>query len=306
MHLAILLFALFASLFTLQKTTLQYAEPFFLVGARMSFAGILLLSYLKFIKKYEFNIKAEHIKDFVMLGVCAMYLTNIFEIWSISNMVSSKACLIYSLSPFVTALVGFVVIKEVLTPKKWLGMLIGFMGLIPIFFAQTQDELAAGKLFIFSYAELSLLGAVFFSVYGWIIMKKLMQDFTPFVANSIAMTLGGVLALSHSYISGETWAPIPVSDFKPFVINSLIMCLISNIICYNLYGMLLKRFTATFMSFAGLVTPFFASIYGYLFLGEIVSWHYFASIALFSFGLVIFYKEEMGKDNAFVLRQVAN
>ena len=306
MHLAILLFALFASLFTLQKTTLQYTEPFFLVGARMTFAGILLLSYLKFFKKYKFNIEARHIKDFVMLGISAIYLTNIFEIWSINNMVSSKACLIYSLSPFVTALIGFIMIKEVLSPKKWLGMLIGFIGLIPIFFAQSQDELAAGKLFIFSYAELSLLGAVFFSVYGWIIMKRLMQDFTPFVANSIAMTLGGVLALAHSYISGEAWHPIPVTNIQPFIINSLVMCLISNIICYNLYGMLLKRFTATFMSFAGLVTPFFASIYGYLFLGETVSWHYFASISLFSLGLVIFYKEEITRDNAFVLKEVTN
>ena len=43
MFFVILLFAMFASLFTLQKETLEYCEPFFLIGSRMLFAGIILL-----------------------------------------------------------------------------------------------------------------------------------------------------------------------------------------------------------------------------------------------------------------------
>ena len=41
----ILLFALFASLFTINKTALEYCEPFFLIGSRMTVAGILLVSF---------------------------------------------------------------------------------------------------------------------------------------------------------------------------------------------------------------------------------------------------------------------
>jgi drug/metabolite transporter (DMT)-like permease len=113
------------------------------------------------------------------------------------------------------------------------------------------------------------------------------------------MTIGGVLALAHSYFSGESWQPIPVTQIKPFLINSLAMCLISNIICYNLYGFLLKRFTATFMAFAGLVSPLFASLYGYAFLHEQITWHFFASIVLFSLGLVLFYQDEIKQGQAF-------
>jgi drug/metabolite transporter (DMT)-like permease len=113
------------------------------------------------------------------------------------------------------------------------------------------------------------------------------------------MTIGGVLALVHSYFSGESWQPIPVSEIQPFVINFLIICLISNIICYNLYGFLLKRFTATFMAFAGLVSPFFASLYGYIFLNECITWHFFASIVMFSLGLILFYQDEIKQGEAF-------
>jgi len=305
MFLVILLFAMFASLFTLQKETLLYSQPFFLVGSRMLVAGLILLAYLairhRHTFKQTFKIKLSHVSTFILLAISNIYLTNIFEIWGIQHMVSSKACLIYSLSPFLAALVAFMVLGEVLSPYKWLGMLIGFFGLIPIHFAQTGDEVAAGSFWVFSLAELSMVAAVFFSVYGWTLLKKLIANFkhSPLLANAVSMTIGGILALLHSYYAGEPWQPIPVTDIQPFIINSLIMCLISNIICYNLYGYLLKRFTATFMSFAGLITPFFASLYGYFFLQEVITWHFYVAISMFTLGLFIFYNAELKQGEGF-------
>src|SRR5579872_3763896 len=106
MYLAVLLYLLFASLFTLQKITLNYCEPFFLVGSRMTFAGILLMGYVLFRHRNLIHkIRREHLGGIMLLAISQIYLTNIFEIWAIDNMVSSKACLIYSLSPFVSAFV---------------------------------------------------------------------------------------------------------------------------------------------------------------------------------------------------------
>lgn len=295
MFLVVLLFAMFASLFTLQKETLLFSQPFFLVGSRMLFAGIILLAYTAIRKPKSLKINLSHLPAFLMLSVSGIYLTNICEIWGIQHMVSSKACLIYSLSPFLAALVAFLVLREVLSAWKWLGMLIGLFGLIPIHFDQTSQEIATGRFSVLSMAEMSIIAAVFFSVYGWILLKKIISTYehSPLVANAFSMTIGGIMALLHSYFAGESWHPIPVTEFKPFLINSLVMCLISNIICYNLYGYLLKKFTATFMSFAGLVTPLFASLYGYLFLGETVTWHFYISISLFAIGLFIFYNAEL-------------
>lgn len=309
MHLVLLLFVLFASLFTLQKETLNYCEPFFLVGSRMLFAGAVLLAYVLWRHKpVALKIKPSHIKGILLLAISNIYLTNIFEVWAIQHMVSSKACLVYSLSPFVAALVAFIVLKERMSNKKVFGMLIGFLGLLPILFTQTQDELSTGTFLVFTLAELSIVGAVFCSVYGWIMLKKVMQEYkySPLVANGLSMTVGGVLALIHSYVAGESWAPLPVMQVQPFIINTLIMCVISNLICYNLYGYLLKRFTATFMSFAGLVTPIFASMFGFLWLNELVTWHFYVSIILFTVGLIIFYREEITRAEAFQVKGVAD
>ncbi len=302
MPLVILLFALFASLFTLSKTALEFSEPFFLIGSRMTLAGILLLTHQFFFNRSGFKIKLEHVLPLVMLGLVSIYITNIAEIWGIQFMSSAKACLIYSLSPFIAALFAYWMLHERLSWKKWLGLCVGFVGLTPILFTHTSStELAKDLLFI-SWAEVALIIAVFASVYGWILLKKIINEyrFTPIMANGVSMLIGGVLALSHSYLSGENWNPLPVVDgkFGAFAECALWMTLISNVVCYNLYGFLLKRFTATFMSLAGLITPLFASLFGWYFLNEMITWHFFASMILFSIGLALFYQEELATNLA--------
>ena len=107
------------------------------------------------------------------------------------------------------------------------------------------------------------------------------------------MLCGGFLALTHSFIAGEQWAPIPVNSLEPFLINTIIMCIISNIISYNLYGALLKKFSATFLSFAGLVTPMFTALFAFIFFREVISWHFFSAMLLFAVGLKVFHQEEL-------------
>lgn len=297
MPLVILLFALFASLFTLSKTALEFSEPFFLIGSRMTFAGILLLTHQFFYNRQAFKIKSPHVIPLVLLGLISIYVTNIAEIWGIQFMSSAKACLIYSLSPFIASLFAFWILKERLTSKKWLGLCVGFVGLSPILFAGASPTDLAKDLLIVSWAEIALITAVFSSVYGWILLKKIINDFhyTPIMANGISMLIGGILALIHSYVSGESWSPVPVisGQYAAYIECAFWMTMISNVVCYNLYGFLLKRFSATFMSLAGLVTPLFASLFGWYFLDENITWHFFASMGLFSIGLAIFYQEEI-------------
>lgn len=294
MYLVVLVYALFASLFALQKEILTFAEPFFTVGFRMSLAGILLVSWSFFTKQIT-PIKLNHIKHLILLTFLNIYITNICEIWGIKYMGAAKPCLMYSLSPFLAAVVAFIILKETLSPRKWLGLAIGFIGILPILFLHTQDEFKSGKILIFSFAEIAMLFGIICNVCGWIILKKVLQEYhySPVFANGISMLFGGILALMHSFFTGEHWQPIPVYHLEPFLINTIIICIISNMIGYNLYGALLKKFSATFMSFAGLITPVFASLFAFIFFREAISWHFFAAMLLFAVGLKIFHQAEL-------------
>ncbi len=294
MLFVVLLYALFASVFTISKTGLEYAQPFFLIGTRMTLAGLLMISYQMIVHG---KLPSFDLKRFWRIGLLALfniYLTNAFEFWGLKYLTSFKTCFIYSLSPFLSALFSYFMLAEKMSIKKWLGLLIGFAGFLPILLSQTSHEEAAGQLFFFSWAELAVMMAAACSVYGWILLGQLVKEdgYSPFVANGLSMLIGGVVALAHSALT-ESWNPYPYTEFMPFFECAILLIIISNLICYNLYGWLLKRYSATFMSFAGFTTPLFTALFGWLYLGEVVTWPFYVSAVIVFFGLSMFYQEEL-------------
>jgi len=293
MALVFLLYALFASVFVVAKFGLEYTSPFFLVGSRMFVAGLLILAYAAFKSKESIAIKKDWLA-FLKLAVFNIYLTNVFEFWGLKYLSAAKTCFIYSLSPFLSALLSYFVFSEKLSRKKWMGLFVGIVGMIPILLAEGRDEIQSGQFFVFSWAELSVVAAVFCSVIGWVQLRVVVTEkkYSPLVANGYSMLMGGVFALIHSYFK-ETWDPYPVTSWLPFIEASLALIVISNFICYNLYGSLLKRFSATFISFAGFTTPIFTALFGFIFLGEEVALPFVISVAIVFLGLTLFYQEEL-------------
>lgn len=294
MFFVILLYALFASVFTAAKTGLEYSQPLFLVGSRMLMAGLLLLAYQYFFKREGFKLNRQDLPRLALLGIFAIYLTNIFEFWGLKYLTSFKTCFIYSLSPFLSALFSYVALNERMSLKKWMGLLIGFLGFIPILISQTSQEEQTGLVWVFSWAELSVVIAAACSVYGWILLKQVVSEngYAPTMANGVSMVLGGCLALMHSALV-EEWEPLPVTEYLPFLSSAAILIIVSNLVCYNLYGYLLKKYSATFMSLAGFTTPLFTAFFGWIFLGEVVTWPFYVSFAIVLSGLLLFYQEEL-------------
>ena len=294
MPLVFLLYALFASVFIIAKIGLGYTAPLFLVGSRMFFAGILMLGYLFITQRHKFQFGKKHIWRILQLGIFNIYLTNAFEFWALKHLTSFKTCFIYSLSPFLSALFSYLILSEKMTAKKWIGLAIGFLGFIPILLAEGAGEEALGHFMFLSWAEISMLMACICSVYGWIVLRRLVKDdgFSPVMANGLSMTIGGAAALIHSLLS-EPWNPIPVTDFVPFFECTVLLIIVSNFLCYNLYGYLLKRFTATFISFAGWTTPVFTAFFGWMVLGEKITWPFILSAGIVLLGLTAFYQEEL-------------
>lgn len=294
MFYVVLLYALFASVFTVSKTALDHAQPFFLIGSRMVGAGLLLLVYQIWATRKFFSFSKQTWVCILKLAFFNIYLTNAFEFWGLQYVPSFKACFIYSLSPFLSALFCFFLFGEKLKKRKWIGLLVGFIGFLPILFVQTGLKAGVDGLFAFSLADIALVMAAVCSVYGWISLMQLVNEhqLSPLTANGLSMLLGGGIALCHS-LAVENWHPIPVTQFSVFFECTLFLILISNLICYNLYGYLLKRYSATFLSFAGLTTPLFSAFYGYMFLNETISWPFYCSFAIVLIGLFLFDQEEL-------------
>jgi drug/metabolite transporter (DMT)-like permease len=297
MYLVALLYAMFASVFIVCKIALDYTEPLFLVGSRMLVAGILIVSYQYFFHRNTESVQKINKKivgKLICLGFFNIYLTNACEVWGLQYLTSAKTCFIYSLSPFASALFSFFLFSEKMSSRKWIGLTLGFIGFLPVMLNKTTSEEMTGSFWIFSWAELAVFIAAISSVYGWIILKQLVKEegISFMQANGLSMLIGGSMALAHSSLT-ENWDPIPVNQYIPFIECSLFLIIISNFICYNLYGYLLKSFTATFMSFAGFITPLFTALFGWIIFGDTLTWPFLLSMGIVFLSLLSFYQEEL-------------
>ena len=293
--LAIFTFATWSSVFPLGKLALSYAPPIFLTGVRMLLASGIILSFLALKKRSALKLKKSMLIPIALLAVLSIYLTNICEFWGLQHLSAAKTCFIYGLSPFIAAILSYIHFGERLSKRKLLGMLIGFAGFIPVLTLQSGSESLFTAFSIISWPELAIMGAAFFSMYGWVLLRILVKDeVSPLTANGYSMLIGGGLALVHSLFVDQ-WAPIPLAPggIVPVTQGVVALTLISNVLSYNLYGYMLKRFTATFLSFVGLLSPIFASLSSWVLLGERPSWIIFAATGVVSIGLFIIYQAEL-------------
>lgn len=295
----IVMYALWTTSFPIGKQMLEVAPPIFITGFRMTLAGVLLLGYLALFSRNKLKINKVQFFSLVMLAVLSVYLTNVLEYWGLKYLTAAKTCFIYSLSPFIAALLSYFHFNEKMTRGKWLGMVIGFTGFIPVIFLKSSAEGGLGAFAGFSWPELALAGAAFFSVYGWVLLRIVVKEHTisPLMANGTSMLIGGIMALGHSFFqeSWSTGALGPVTSTTPFMKGIVLSIIISNLICFNLYGLMLKKYTATFLSFMGLLSPLFTSISSYFLIGEPLQWQIFFAFSIVSLGLWIVYRSELAQ-----------
>lgn len=294
--IVVTMYALWSSVFSFGKMALEVSPPLFLTSARMLLAGVILFGFLALFKRSSLKFSPKLLIPLALYGFLGMYLTNAFEFWSLQHLSAAKTCFLYSLSPFMAALFSYLHFGEKMNARKWLGMGIGMAGIMPVLAIQTGSEGLIGGLFFFSWPELAMIAAVLCSSYGWILLRLLVKDsaVAPSLSNSIGMLIGGLFALGHS-LAVESWSPLPVaaSALPSFAQGIILMTLISNIICSNLMGFVLKRFTATFVSFMGLLSPLFASLNSWLILGEAPSLVILTSTGIVSLGLWLVYSAEL-------------
>ena len=291
-----LLYGIWSLAFPIGKTLVFYADPIFTVAIRMLLASLILLGWLYIKNSNSIKISFKEALSTFILSLFSIYFCNIFEYWGLKYLSSAKTCFIYSMSPFFTALLSYIHFKERMTWTKWLGMCVGFLGFLPVLALQEGSEDLLKINTFFSWPSLAVIFASFCGVYGWILLRLMVKDqqMNPVKVNAFSMLFGGALAFITSFII-ET-SPLTQMyqlDAPPYFGWLALIIFISNIVCFNLYGFLLKKFSATLLSFFGLLSPLFTSLNAYLFFNEPVHPIILVITVLVSFVLFIVYRIEL-------------
>lgn len=309
--LVLMLYLFFATTFTFAKAAMLYMMPIFFIAARMICAGTILLGYQYYFNRTQLSLKREHYWLFFKLSFFAIFVAYVVEFLFLEYVPSFKVAILFNLSPFITAIISYYMFHERLSIKQKVALCIGFIGVLPMVATTQQAQNVWGINSLISLPEIMLIVAIIAACYGWIIFKQLVGEYhyTSITVNGVSMFFGGIMALMCSLIiegacvlrtppacdtalCGIVTDPYYVALIKGFFYMGLLI-LVGNFISYNVYGYLLKTYSATFLSFAGFITPLFAAFFGWIAFDETITWHFYVSFIIIVLALYIFYQDEL-------------
>ena len=280
-----------------KKFVLQTFSPLLFVGMRMLPAGIILLAISSVKRKIKWKkIFFTHGTKFLLIALFTALTPSLLKAYAIAHMPASKAVLLSSIGPFVTAFYAYLLWNEKLSVRKIIGILMGMLGIVVLLSSHSTLEATLKTWAIFSLPELAGLAAVLASRYGWIMVQTKVKSnvYTPMEVNGIIMTIAGIIALATALACGHS-AAIFDSSSLPALYALLYAIIGGNVIGYTLYTKALKKHSATLVSLCGFSLPILVTAGGILFFGEIITGNLIVAAVLLFAGIALFYTGHKNK-----------
>ncbi len=291
----IILNFLFAVNLILRKVILDCAQPIFLQGIRLTVAGIVLLGYLYFYKRSLIKLQRQDIMLFFQASLFFAYLSYVLSVITMNDLSSARFAFMLNISPFITAIICHFFFKESLSRKEVASLILGFIGFMPLVLVGQQDGIESASFFSIPGMWLFLSTVAY--AYGWIVVSQLVKErnYSPLFVTGVAFFCGGMATLLTSFVFEGWLHEAPVSDLLKFTTYMIAIIFISEVVASNMYAALLKRYSATFLSFAGFLYPIFSALLGWIFLQEKITYNFFISAIIVGVALYIFQLSEKEK-----------
>ena len=284
LSLLILLAVIWGSAFFNIKIATYSYEPFTLALVRVIFASIplLFLCKLKEIKIEAFN---KNWKLYALIGLCNISIPFVLIAIGTSMINSYLAAILMSTTPLSGSLLAHFFLKdEKLSLPKSLGVLIGFSGIVLLFF----DKVIINSE-NYLYALITILGSTFYCI-GGLLTLKLKDKKNENVTTST--TLWSVIFLFPFSLVIET--PWNSSPTLASTISLLYLGVVATGFAWLIRFRILTVNGLVFQTQVAYLIPIFGIFFGYFLMDEIITWRVLVSLVIILTGIYIFKKNNKG------------
>ena len=272
-----------SAFFNIKIATYSY-DPITLALVRVIFASIPLLLLCR-IKNIKIEAFSKNWKSFALIGLCNIAIPFVLIAIGTSKINSYLAAILMSTTPLSGSILAHFFIKdEKLSFFKSLGVIIGFSGIILLFF---DKVIINSENYI--YALITILGSTFYCI-GGLLTLKLKNKKNENVTTST--TLWSVVFLFPLSLIIETpW------NSSPTLISTLSL-LYLGVIATGLAWLIRFRILTVnglvFQTQVAYLIPIFGIIFGYFLMDEIITWRVLLSLVIILLGIYIFKKNNKG------------
>jgi len=280
MSLLLLLSIIWGSAFFNIKIATYSYEPFTLALVRVIFASIPLFLLCKF-KKIKIEAFGKNWNWYALIGLCNIAIPFVLIAIGTAKINSYLAAILMSTTPLSGSILAHLFTKdEKLSYLKSLGVLIGFSGIILLFFDKViinSDN--------YLYALVTILGSTFYCI-GGLLTLKLKNRINENVTTST--TLWSVIFLLPFSLMLET--PWNSSPTLQSTLSLLYLGVIATGLAWLIRFRILTVNGLVFQTQVAYLIPIFGIIFGYFLMDEVITWRVILSLVVILVGIYIFKK----------------
>ncbi len=261
------------------KLGLETMPPFLSAGWRFLIAFIALLLYaLKLRLPFPKDWKTH--RFFIYFSFINFTAGYALVYWGEQYINSGLASVLFSVMPFYVALFSIKMLpSEKVTVKKFLGITVGFVGVVIIF----KDQLHLSQSMAF-WGMAAVLISPAFSSLGTIVGKIARAKYHAVTLNTFPL-LYTSLTLFLMHFLFETNQPVSYSWLSVF--SLFYLGILGTAVAFVLYFWLLKTTSAVLMSLITFITPPMALLWGWVVLNEPITWQLIAGMVVIFSGIAI-------------------
>ena len=272
-----------SSFFNIKIATYSY-EPITLALVRVIFASVPLLILCK-INKIKIEAFSRNWNWYALIGLCNIAIPFVLIAIGTSKINSYLAAILMSTTPLSGSLLAHFFTKdEKLSFLKSLGVIIGFSGIILLFFDRV---IINSENYI--YALITILGSTFYCI-GGLLTLKLKKEKNENVTTSTTLW-SVVFLLPFSIILETPWESNPTLTST---LSLLYLGVVATGFAWLIRFRILTVNGLVFQTQVAYLIPIFGIIFGYFLMDEIITWRVLVSLVIILIGIYIFKKNNKG------------
>lgn len=270
------------------KTLVNGVDPFVVGFWRFFLASLLITPFFLHEKKPHGAWRHLFVPSLIgALNVPFYYL-------GIKETTANAATLIYTAGPLTTAVLSYFLIRERNTVSRWIGIILGLIGVLVIIFLPMveQGKMMAGNFQGNLFIAAGMLSWTIYAI--WSRHFRMDNRFSPTTMTSLYFYFCSFVCLGLVTISHQSLFPQQFSSLR-YMLVLLYSAICITLITYFLFQWAIEHLSATTASFKQYIETVFAIILNALFLGETMTSGFVFGAVLVFVGLTI---ATIGKMNA--------
>jgi len=185
--------------FNLARPVIVEMGPYVAGASRYVLAAAVMVLIAQMRKEW---IPAQHWKAYLTLGVVGVFGFNLFFFLGMETSSAINGALIMALNPLLTAVLGYVILRDKPSTQQLLAFPIGIAGVaIVVLGAGAQLKIAVGDIYI-------LIASLNWALYN-VLVKKMMPKQVGGIANTAGIMTVGAMALSIAAIMHGDHVVVP-------------------------------------------------------------------------------------------------